>query len=646
MVRADAVGRDRASAVRYSASVTRDRRTAVALAVILAVGLALRVAYILGQRGDLLFDYPVVDEERYIAMGRALADGQVPDPRPWFHPPGVVYALAAVFWTCGPELLVPRLVQAIVSTASCGLAFVVARRFFSPGVALAAAAVCAAHGVLVFESYELLPPTWMLAADLLALELLLRAGDERTPQSALLAGVAFGVAALFGPTVLPFALFAAAWLRRPVLAAALVVGVTLPIAPVTWGNWQRGHEVVLVSTNGGINFFLGNNERYDETLSIRPGPHWDELRDAPKRARSSESGYYTRAGLTFWRDHPAQATALYGRKLYLYLDGPEIPRDTDLQAMRRGSTLLSALVSRGPPYLPDGVLVPLALVGAVVLWRERRRLALPYLFVALQVLVVALFFVTSRYRVPAIPVLAMFAAAGAVRAVEWWRAAAIVPRALSGAAFVVLAIVLNVPTRESSASYAAELDFYRGLASRTYVHSPKKAIDYFRRATEEDPRDARFWLELGDTLSSEGRQDQAIEAWRRAGDADPWDERSRRKLGSALERRGDLEGAIAALQGDVDAHAHPQQSFYASDHMKLALLCARAGIEPRAAEELRTARQADLGQFRMNVAAFTKTALGSVAVPAAAFWEELAAADDDIGARDLAAQARARIAMP
>ena len=49
----------------------RDRRIAIVLAVVLAVGLALRVAYILGQRGDLLFDYPVVDEETYVGIGRS-----------------------------------------------------------------------------------------------------------------------------------------------------------------------------------------------------------------------------------------------------------------------------------------------------------------------------------------------------------------------------------------------------------------------------------------------------------------------------------------------------------------------------------------------------------------------------------------------
>ena len=580
----------------------RDRRIAIALAIVLAVGFALRVAYILGQRGDLLFDHPVVDEETYVGIGRALADGHPTDPGAWFQPPGLGYALAVVFRIFGPGLLAPRLVQAVVSTASCALAFLVARRLFSARVALAAAAICAVHGVLVFESYELLPPTWMLATDLGALWLLLRAGDERTPKSALLAGVGFGVAAAFGPTVLPFVLFAAAWLRRPALVGALALGVALPIAPVAWGNWQRGHEVVLVSTNGGVNFYIGNNERYGDTLAIRPGEHWMALQDEPKQVgifeAGARSGWFYEQGRAFWREHPASAIGLTMRKLYLFFDGPEIPRDTDIYAMRGDSPLLRVLVT-GPPWLPDGLLVPLALVGAVVCWGDRRRLLPAYAFVAMQALVVAAFFVTSRYRMPSLPVLAMFACAGVERIASASRG----QRAMAAAGFAALAVALNVATRESSTSFAAELDFYRGVASQRHLRQPEHAIEYFRRAAAEDPSDARPWFELGNSLDRIGRVDEAIEAWRRAGQADPWDARPRKRMSIVLAKRGDLDGAIAALMEDIGSRARPD-AFYASDHINLALLYAMKRLDSQAIEELGSARAADPVWFRTNIGGF------------------------------------------
>lgn len=587
------------------------RRVAVALGAILAVAFVLRVIYILGQRGDLLFDYPVVDEETYVAMGRRLAHGQVADTRAWYHPPGLVYALGAMFRLFGPGLLVPRVVQALVSTASCALAFVLARRLFTDAIALAAAAVCAVHGVLVFETYELLPPTWMLAADLVAIWAIQRAREDRTPLLAGSAGVALGVAAVFGPTILPFGLVAAWLLRKPVLVAAFVAGVAVPIAPVALGNWHRAHEVVLVSTNGGVNLYIGNNERYEETLAIRPGPHWDVLERRPEAS-------FTREVVAFWGAHPARALGLYLRKVYLYLDGPEIPRDTDLYTMRGDSALLGALVTRGPPWLPDGLLVPLALVGAGVWWPERRKLAVPYAFAIAQVLVVAAFFVTSRYRVPAIPVLAMFACAGVARIAAASRAR----RAVAAGAFAVLALLLNVPTRESSVSYAAELDFYRGMELKTYLHDVAGAARYLQRATEEDPRDARFWFELGNAFAATRRPDKAVEAWSKAAELDPWDGRARRRAAVVLGQRGDRAGAIALYRADVDAGLR-DAPYYAPDHMSLALLYAQEHEYDRALDEIALARRADPAWFAANVGAVARAARADPSITDGRFLHEL-----------------------
>jgi 4-amino-4-deoxy-L-arabinose transferase-like glycosyltransferase len=651
--------------VRYSTLVERRaRRELVVLALVLAAALVVRVGYILGQRGDVLFDYPVVDEERYVAMARALAHGQTADPRPWFHPPGLVYSLSLVFRVFGPGLLAPRLVQAVVSTASCAATYVLARRWFSGAVALGAAAACAVHGALVFESYELLPPTWILAASLVALWLLVRAGEQATPGRAAAAGVALGVAALFGPTVLPFGAVAAWWLRRPALVAAFVGGVALPIAPVTYGNWQRGREVVLVSSNGGINFYIGNNERYEETLAIRPGEHWDELMSEPARAgvrgASAASWYFTRKGLAFWRAHPLEAAGLYARKLYLYFDGPEIPRDTDLMAARRQSALLRALVWRGPPWLPDGVLVPLAIVGAALCRRERRRLVVPYAFVAEQALVTAAFFVTSRYRVPALPVMAMFAGAGVDGIVRAWHAGAAAGtsaragegvRAGVGAAWrrvapavaaLAVAVPLNVATRESSVSYAAEADFYRGLERRNYLHDSVAAVDDFRRAIRQDPRDARFWFELGNTLEPLHRSGEAVDAWRHAADLDPTDPRPRRRIAFVLAQGGDLDGAIAALQANLAAHARADERSCAPDHLDLFLLLARARRFGAALGELRAAQAADRAYTSAKLPGMVRAALDDPHVDDGAFWQSVAAACRQLGALDAAEHARRR----
>jgi hypothetical protein len=417
-----------------------------------------------------------------------------------------------------------------------------------------------------------------------------------TPAAALGAGAALGLAALFAPTVLPFALVAIALLRKPVLVGTYLVGLALAIAPVTWSNWQRGHEVVLVSTNGPINLYIGNNASYDDTLAIRPGPHWEALEKHPR-------SWFVDEAESFWAHEPGRALGLYLRKVFLYLDGPEIPRDTDVYAMRASSSLLSVLVTRGPPWLPDGVLVPLALVGAALCWGERRKVASLYWLVGTQIVVVAAFFVTSRYRVPVVPVLAMLACAGVQRIARGSRAL----RAMSAAGFAVLALILNLPTREASVSFAAERDFYRGMELKTYQHDAAGAVGFLRLATQEDPNDARFWFELGNSLDATGARAEAIDAWERAGQVDPWDARGRRRAGFVLAQKGDLDRAIRDYRANIDSRAR-DASYYASDHLSLALLYAREGRDDEAMAELHAAHDADPSWFSANVDGFVRTA--------------------------------------
>jgi 4-amino-4-deoxy-L-arabinose transferase-like glycosyltransferase len=576
------------------------RRERILLGAILGAALLLRLGHLYAQRTDVLFEHPILDEQRYVDDARRMAAGQLAEDRPYWQPPGILYVLTACFRVAGPGLAAPRVVQALVATAACLLLFGIARRLFGSGVALAAAAIGALHGVLVFESGELLPPTWIFACDLLALFLLLRA--ESSARGAFGAGLALGVSALFSPVVLPFAAVAALWLwlqrgpRVRVRVAARVLafglGVALPIAPVAARNHAHGGEWVLISSNGGLNLYLGNNERYPETFALRPGRHWDELTSEPERAGitapGAASSWFARRAGSFVAAHPAQAAALYARKLYLFFHGAEIPRDSDLYAARARSPVLRALVWPRPLDFPDGILIPLALAGAALLWRERKRLAILYAFLAVQALVTAAFFVTARHRVPALAGFALFAAAGAVELARRRRFIVLV---------VALVIVLNLPVREAALSFAAEEDFYRGVATLRELRDPVAAAELLRRSAARDPGDSRAWFELGNALDAAGRGDEAALAWTRAAAADPWDVRPLRRASAVLARRGDLDGAIAAIQSNVDARLRDDTT-YAPDWLNLAFLRARAGQLDRAIEDLHAAARADPRYFR------------------------------------------------
>lgn len=586
-----------------------DRRDRILVAAILATGLLVRLAYLASLHHDLLYEHPILDEQQYVDGARRLADGQGIAAEPYWQPPGIIYVLAACFRIVGPGLTAPRLLAILVSVATCLLVFAVGRRLFDSRVALGACATCALHGVLVFESCELLPATYILACAMLGLWLLIAAERAR---GAFAAGLAFGVAALFSPTVLPFVAVAAAWLRRWPLTAALVLGAALPVAPVTARNVAHGGEWVLVSTNGGLNFFLGNNARYAETIALRPGRRWEELTAEPSRhgvvAPGAASSYFFCEGLAFIRAEPARALALYARKLYLFFNGGEIPRDSDLYAERAESPILRVLVWPGPLRFPDGLIIPLALTGAFCLWRERKRLFVLYAFVAVQALVTAAFFVSARHRVPALAAFALFAAAALPELRRRPRLAALA---------LALVVVLNLPTREAALSWAAEGDFYRGLAELRQRHDPPAAVGYFERAAARDPGDERIWFELGNALDAAGRAPEAIDAWKRAAAVDAWDVRPRRRASALLLRAGDLDGAIAVVQANVDARLR-EPAIYAPDWLNLAFLHARRGDVERAIAALRACAEADPLYFHQHAPGLPR---GEVAAPR--FWQAL-----------------------
>jgi 4-amino-4-deoxy-L-arabinose transferase-like glycosyltransferase len=594
------------------------RRVRLILGTILVVAFALRLGYVVAQRGDVLFDHPVLDEDEYVKAAHSLVEGHA-DPRPYWQPPGIIYTLAATFEVTN-NLWLPRLIQILISVASCGLVFLIGRRLFDPRIGLVAAAITAVHGVLVFECYELLPATWIVFWDLLALWLLLRAiaspalpgeaappnggaeliaspalpgeaappngGAEliahRRPLDAFATGLAIGVSAIFSPTILPFALVAAVLIRKPPAIAALVLGVVLPIAPVTYHNHRLG-EVVLVSANGGLNFYLGNNADYEHTFAMRPGREWERLSSEPLRngilGPGAQSTYFEHRTLSFVRAHPGEEALLLARKTYLFVHGAEIPRDTDIYAARSG--VLAALIAPRPLDLPDGLLVPIGLAAIVVLWRERSRLAAPLWLLVTIAVTTIVFFVSARHRAPALPLFALFAAAGAFRIAQWPRRSRLI--AIAGTA--ALAVVTNIPTWETSLSYAGEADFYRGLAAT----DPETARAAFTRATELAPDDPRAWFELGNRLEGHA----AVAAWQHAAELDPNDPTARRRMVETLARLGDLDGAITALRASPKLHA--------PDHMNLAFMLAQRGRTDEGIAELHAASAADENYVRTHV---------------------------------------------
>ena len=216
---------------------------------------------------------PVVDARTYTEEARYLSEVSFAGrPAPFWQPPLYPVLLGGLFALAGDDLYLPRLIQAVIGALVCGLICLLGYRVFGAGVGLGAGFAAALYGPLIYFGGELLPT--LLACCLNLLVLLLAIGEGGWARW-LAAGVLLGLSALavanvllFAPVLLGYLYWRQRQLRPPAL---LLLGCALVIAPVAYRNWAVGGDLVLISHNAGINFYIGNNADYEQTTPHPPG---------------------------------------------------------------------------------------------------------------------------------------------------------------------------------------------------------------------------------------------------------------------------------------------------------------------------------------------------------------------------------------
>jgi 4-amino-4-deoxy-L-arabinose transferase-like glycosyltransferase len=261
-----------------SAARTGGTATLIALAVITAAGLGLRVGYAAEQP----YEQPP-DADAYARIAENLyRDGSF-DARPAgvehevqpssSYAPGLPLFLAGVYLISGGvDLTLALIVLAIVSAAAIPIVFLLGRRLAGPLAGLIGAALLAAYPAMI--EYQALLLTEPLAAFLLAAGLLAFFRAASHPPSGMPwawfgSGVLLGLLVLVRPEYLPLTLLLPlAWLlweavagsslrRATLLASTSLLGTVLVLAPWTIRNAIVLDQATPVSTGGGKALYIG-----------------------------------------------------------------------------------------------------------------------------------------------------------------------------------------------------------------------------------------------------------------------------------------------------------------------------------------------------------------------------------------------------
>lgn len=515
----------------------------------LVAGAALRVSWQSWFAADPSSWFPHGNAAGFIRVARMIVSGDVLAGRePFFYGPLYPYYLAACFTLAGSEnLFLPRALQAVLGLAIAVLGWRIARRAFDPAAALAAAGLLLVYGPGLFFEGLLVAETLSTFLLLLAIDLASRAleagvGAGGRSTRVVLAGAALALSAcgrgnvlLLLPVVAVLvwagARHAGARPRAALLPAFLLAaGAAAVILPVGARNlWVGGDRVLLVS-QGGINFFLGNNPeaRGWFGLAERAGITTDvdgEFFANTKRVADAVSGrsllpsevsrHWFRRSLAWMREAPGAAARLWIRKTLLLLEPYELP-------IHRTSQYYFARFPLGFLLPGWGLLLPFAVAGLVLLPRPRAMAVGLAAVAAAYAATVVAFFVCDRYRFPLVPLLAPFAGLAIARIAE--ATAALVrrkrPRHLRrvSAALAVVAVtalgVNNHPGREwlipaeIRAGFLAIEHNRHGLAWER-LGDPAAALTAYEQALQIAPGHVDSRLRQAAILIDLGRSEEA-----------------------------------------------------------------------------------------------------------------------------------------
>ncbi|MDO9465340.1 MAG: glycosyltransferase family 39 protein [bacterium] len=309
-----------------------------------------------------------------------IGDGNV-----FYIAPGYPYFVAGIYKMFGSSnYFAVAFIQILLDTLLCLLLFFLGKWLFNKRVGLLAAFFAAFYRPSIFYSVPLLSDSLILFLNIFTIFIIYWALRKKDYKRWILGGLVLGLAALAKPTILLFLPFLLIGLLvypkkkfNPFLSWTIVVLLMLIIiSPVTVRNWQTSSEFIPICSNGPINYKIGNSI---DSIGLFMYPK-EPL--APVFSK------------VFWK--------LQGKKFMFFFNSYEWPQNLNIYLLTKITKSLKF------PLFSFGLLIPLGILGLFLSLNKKSLLL--FFFTLCNILWVVAFLVTSRYRLPAVGCLILFAA--------------------------------------------------------------------------------------------------------------------------------------------------------------------------------------------------------------------------------------------
>ena len=256
--------------------------------------------------------------------------------------------------------------------------------------------------------------------------------------------------------------------------------------------------------------------------------------------KSSEiTSYWYKKGLTYIVSHPWPYLRLELKKALLFFNTLELANNYNYYLERRLVPVLWIML------LPFALISSLGCIGIMVGARKNKGTVLLAFYAVSNLISQLVFFVLSRYRLPVVPVLILFAAFGG----HWmWRAirkGQTRRYAIALTSMCLLLIISAYPVQEKDRMLAGSYAKLGNVYAEKRMFQP--ALRAYHQALELDPSLATVYNNMGNVFFSINELGQARSAYMKAIEEDPDHVRARFNLAMIMKKQGSFQEMIPVL---------------------------------------------------------------------------------------------------